>query len=140
MKLSSKGKYALHAMVFLAQKRDDGPQTLGTIAENGMPPQYLEQLLGKLRRGGLVSTVRGAQGGYAIARAPNEISVANILEVIEGPLHLSACAKDADRCPMNGACSTQSAFDYLTRNINHLMHSITLDDILTQSLPKEFTV
>lgn len=137
MKLSNRSRYALHAMVFLAQQDQRGPQTLHTIADEGMPAQYLEQLLGQLRRGGLVTTVRGAQGGYAIAKTPKEITVADVLHITEGPLSLSACAKDADTCPMDGQCSTQSAFHYLTHKIYHLMHSITLDDIIRDGMPKE---
>lgn len=90
MKLSTRGRYALSAMVFLASQSDMGPQTLATIARDTMPAQYLEQLLGQLRRNGLVTTVRGAQGGYAIARPPEEITVANILEATEGPVQMSA--------------------------------------------------
>ena len=63
LKLSTRGQYALHAMIFLAKHRMDGPQPLKTIAEDGLPEQYLEQLLGTLRRAGLVTTVRGAAGG-----------------------------------------------------------------------------
>ena len=63
MKLSTRGQYALHAMVFLAQKAQEGPQTLRTIAEDGLPEQYLEQLLGQLRRGGLVKIALSEQDG-----------------------------------------------------------------------------
>ncbi len=139
MKLSNRGRYALHAMVYLAQQRQQGPQTLHTIAEGGMPAQYLEQLLGLLRRGGLVTSVRGAQGGYSIAKDPSDITVADILRVTEGPITLSACAKEQDACPMDGQCSTQTAFHYLTNQMNQLMRSITLHDIIHQSMPKEYT-
>ncbi len=137
MKLSNRGRYALHAMVFLARQNHKGPQTLHTIADERMPAQYLEQLLGQLRRGGLVTSVRGAQGGYTIARPPKEITVADVLHVIEGPFSFSACANEANTCPMDGRCSTQSAFDYLTHQMNNLMHSITLEDIIKQSMPEE---
>ncbi|WP_333865203.1 RrF2 family transcriptional regulator, partial [Chitinophaga sp.] len=61
-------------MIFLARKAGEGPQSLKTIAEDGLPEQYLEQLLGALRRSGLVTTVRGAAGGYRIARPASEIT------------------------------------------------------------------
>ena len=64
MKLSTRGKYGLYAMVYLAQHAGDGCQPLKSVAEIGVQEDYLEQLLGGLRRAGLVTTVRGAQGGY----------------------------------------------------------------------------
>ena len=74
MKLSTKGKYGLYAMFYLAQHEGSGPQPLKAVAEIGVPEDYLEQLLGNLRRAGLVTTVRGAQGGYHLAYAPGEIT------------------------------------------------------------------
>ena len=130
MKLSTRGQYALHAMVFLARKAAEGPQTLRTIADDGLPEQYLEQLLGALRRHGLVVTVRGAQGGYSIARPPDQITVANILESTEGPVNLSQCAGDEAICPKSSACATRDVWRYLTDNINTLMQGITLEDVL----------
>ena len=130
MRLSNRGKYALHAMVFLAAQHDQGPQTLATIAQNGMPAQFLEQLLGKLRRSGLVKTVRGAQGGYAIARSPNQITLAEILEASEDPIDLSPCTCDMADCPLSGKCATQHALDRITASVNNMMYNLTLDDIL----------
>ena len=70
MRLSTKGKYGLYAMFYLAQHTGDGPQPLKAIKGIGVPENYLEQLLGNLRRAGLVTTVRGAQGGYSLAAKP----------------------------------------------------------------------
>lgn len=130
MKLSTKGQYALHAMIFLARRAKEGPQTLKTIAEDGLPEQYLEQLLGQLRRDGLVSTVRGAQGGYSLARPAGQITVAQIIESTEGPINLSQCAGDDPCCPRADACATRDVWRYLTDNIQTLMQGITLQDVL----------
>lgn len=130
MKLSTRGQYALHAMLFLAAKAEEGPQTLKTIAEDGLPEQYLEQLLGQLRRDGLVSSVRGASGGYMIAKAPGDITVGDILRSTEGPVNLSECASDHACCPKSTACATRDVWRYLTDNINDLMQGITLEDAL----------
>ena len=86
MKLSTRGKYGLYAMVYLAQKAEEGPQPLRAIAQLGLPDHYLEQLLGSLRKAGLVTTVRGAQGGYQLAKPPDQISVGHIIDAMEGPL------------------------------------------------------
>ena len=98
MKLSTRGKYGLYAMAYLAQKADEGPQPLRAIAQLNLPEQYLEQLLGSLRKAGLVTTVRGAQGGYQLALPPEQITVGHIIDAMEGPLSLSECATDADNC------------------------------------------
>ena len=130
MKLSTRGQYALHAMVFLARHHMDGPQSLNTIAEDGLPKQYLEQLLGSLRRAGLVTTVRGAAGGYSLSGDPSSITVAHIIEATEGPVSLADCAQDEDRCGKGSDCQTRRTWRYLTESINDLMQGITLSDIL----------
>ena len=117
-------------MIFLAKKAEEGPQALKTIAEDGLPEQYLEQLLGQLRRGGLVKSVRGAAGGYLIAHDPRDITVADILYATEGPVNLSECATDQALCPKSAACATRDVWRYLTDNINHLLQGVTLRDVL----------
>ena len=130
MKLSTRGQYALHAMIFLAKHRMDGPQPLKTIAEDGLPEQYLEQLLGTLRRAGLVTTVRGAAGGYSLSGDPSRITVAHIIEATEGPVSLADCAEDEGHCGKGSDCQTRRTWRYLTESINSLMQGITLSDIL----------
>ncbi len=130
MKLSTRGQYALHAMIFLAKHRMDGPQSLKTIAEDGLPEQYLEQLLGALRRAGLVTTVRGANGGYNLSGDPRLITVAHIIEATEGPISLADCAEDEGHCGKGSDCRTRRTWRYLTESINGLMQGITLSDIL----------
>lgn len=81
MKLSTRGKYGLYAMYYLAAHAGEGPLPLQSISTmGGVPKQYLEQLLGNLRRAGLVSTVRGAQGGYQIAAAPENVTLRDIID------------------------------------------------------------
>ena len=125
MKLSTKGKYGLYAMFYLAQHAGDGPQPLKEISAIGVSENYLEQLLGSLRRGGLVTTVRGAQGGYMLAKAPEEITVGDIMDATEGPLNLSECLAD-------GSCCAKRVWEYLSQSINNLLQSITLRDMLEQ--------
>ena len=121
-------------MVYLAQKAQEGPQPLRAIAQsNLLPDQYLEQLLGCLRKAGLVNTVRGAQGGYQLAKPPAEITVGHIIDAMEGPLNLSECAVESEpfKCPHSQACPAKPVWEYLTNSINALLHSITLEDVLT---------
>lgn len=133
MKLSTKGKYGLYAMFYLAQQAGSGPQPLKAMAEIGISSEdYLEQLLGSLRRAGLVATVRGAQGGYQLARAPEEITVGDIIDATEGPINISECVSDEGCCNRSGQCRTRQVWDYLSRSINGLLQSITLRDMLEQ--------
>ncbi|MBE5783208.1 MAG: Rrf2 family transcriptional regulator [Clostridiales bacterium] len=135
MKLSTKGKYGLYAMVYLAQHDGEGPQSLRAIAELGLPEQYLEQLLGNLRRAGLVKTVRGAQGGYHLSRSPEEITMRDIIEAMEGPLSLSECVGEPEHaCPRGGNCAAKGVWAYLTDQINGLLDGITLTDMINQNI------
>jgi Rrf2 family protein len=132
MKLSTRGKYGLYAMYYLARHRDDGPQSLQNIASVGIPKQYLEQLLGNLRRAGLVGSVRGAQGGYRIARPPGEITVLDVIDAMEGPLELSDCMADEGVCDRSLECPVRRVWHRLTDSINRELAGITLDDMFNQ--------
>ena len=132
MKLSTKGKYGLYAMFYLAQHEGSGPQPLKAVAEIGVPEDYLEQLLGNLRRAGLVTTVRGAQGGYQLAKAPQDITVGDIIDATEGPLSISECISDEGCCHRSGECRTRRVWEYLSNSINGLLQSISLRDMLEQ--------
>ena len=132
MKLSTKGKYGLYAMFYLAQHEGCGPQPLKAVAEIGVPEDYLEQLLGNLRRAGLVNTVRGAQGGYRLAKEPQEITVGDIIDATEGPLSISDCLNDERCCQRSGQCRTRRVWEYLSTSINDVLQSITLRDMLEQ--------
>ncbi len=134
MKLSTRGKYGLYAMFYLATKAGNGPQPLKSIAETGVPEQYLEQLLGSLRRAGLVTTVRGVQGGYHLARDPAEITVGDIIDATEGPVSLSECLHDSETCQKSCGCPTRMVWSRLTDQINGLLQSITLKDMLSKEL------
>ena len=132
MKLSTKGKYGLYAMFYLAQHEGSGPQPLKAVAEIGVPEDYLEQLLGNLRRAGLVTTVRGAQGGYQLAKAPEHITVGDIIDATEGPLSISERISDEGCCHRSGECRTRRVWEYLSNSINGLLQSISLRDMLEQ--------
>lgn len=131
MKLSAKSHYAMYAMLHLAQHHNKGPQPLSRIISAGQPREYTEQLLGALRRSGLIGSVRGSKGGYLLAKNPEEITVAHIIESVEGPLTLSSCVIDADACENSGVCSLKGTWEYLTRGIEAVMNTITLKDMLS---------
>ncbi|MDD4080001.1 MAG: Rrf2 family transcriptional regulator [Eubacteriales bacterium] len=130
MKLTAKSHYAMHAMLHLAQHQNKGPQPLRRIIKAGQPREYTEQLLGALRRSGLIVSVRGNKGGYLLAKNPGEITVAQIIESVEGPLTLSHCVLDADTCENSRVCALKGTWEYLTRGIEEVMNTVTLKDML----------
>ena len=133
MKLSTRAKYGLYAMFYLAQHQGEGPQSLPSIATTGVPKQYLEQLLGNLRRAGLVSTVRGAQGGYQLAKKPEEVSILDVIDATEGPLELSeCCATDESPCGRVCQCPVRRVWQRLTDSINAEMGKVLLSDMLEE--------
>ena len=138
MKLSTKGKYGLYAMYYLAQHTGDGPQPLKAVSAIGVSEDYLEQLLGNLRRAGLVTSVRGAQGGYRLSRPAREITARHIIEAMEGPLNLSECVGEQENvCPRGSHCAARGLWAYLTDEINGLLSSITLTDMVNQNIKGE---
>ena len=96
---STKGKYALYAMIFLSQQEEGAAQSLKAFAPLGLPEAYLEQLLGALRKEGLVKSVRGAQGGSLLSRPPEKITARDVIEAAEGPISFSDCVTASQ-----GAC------------------------------------
>ncbi|MDL2317526.1 Rrf2 family transcriptional regulator [Eubacteriales bacterium OttesenSCG-928-A19] len=131
MRLSTRCRYGIHAMYDLAQNVGAGPQTIRSIAERQLvPEQYLEQIIGVLRREGLVKSLRGAQGGYMLARAPDEISIGELIRLLEGPVKMADCTGDADACIRSGQCPSRLVWERLTNTINGVIDSITLQDML----------
>lgn len=130
MKLSAKGRYAVRAMLFLAEKEQAGPQPLGVITGAGLPRDYVEQLLGTLRRRGLILAARGPQGGYFLARPASDISLGEVIEAVEGPLLLCECAMDEHQCRKSGECAIRDSWVGLTNGIDDLMRNYTLRDML----------
>lgn len=137
MKLSTRGKYGLYAMYYLALHQGEGPQTLQSIATMGVPSQYLEQLLGNLRRAGLVSTVRGAQGGYQMAKTPEAITLLDIVDAMEGPVAMSECTLPDHVCEKAGTCPVRWVWQHVTDSINNELRSIRLSDMLVKPLKGE---
>ena len=135
MKLSTRGKYGLYAMIFLAQHEGEGPQSLKAFSALGTPEAYLEQLLGTLRRADLVKTVRGAQGGYQLSREPSQITARNIIEAMEGPLNFSDCVSEPEHaCNRSAHCPAKGVWAYLTGQVNGLLDGITLQDMVDNNL------
>ena len=99
MKLSTRTRYAVRAMIELAQHDAPGPLQLKIIAQRQeISVKYLEQLMAVLKAAGLVNSIRGSRGGYELARASNQITLSDILHCVEGPVATVDCVEDTNRC------------------------------------------
>lgn len=131
MKLSTKGRYGVAAMYDLAMHYGQGPISLKSVAQRqGISEHYLEQLMGSLRKAGYVQSVRGAQGGYTLTREPNQITVGDIIRVMEGPtapvdcLITGGCERDRA-----GICVTRGVWAKVRDSIDQVLDSISLADL-----------
>ena len=120
MILSTKGRYGLKMMFELAKKHGSGTMSLKDIAKKqDLSETYLEQLISHLRKAGLVNSIRGAQGGYELSRAPSEISVGEIIRTLEGPLAPSDCVLDGEpECTRADCCVTRPIWEKIMESIN----------------------
>lgn len=131
MKLSTKGRYGLKAMFELSLTQNSGPVPLKYIAKKqNISDQYLEQIFSSLKKSGLVKSVRGAQGGYLLAKEPQDITVGDILVVLEGPVSLSDCVLDEDICENSNVCVTKIVWEKIKKGIEDVIESITLQDMI----------
>jgi Rrf2 family iron-sulfur cluster assembly transcriptional regulator len=134
MRLTTKGQYAVRAMVKLASYREGGPVSLKDISrEEGISLAYLEQLFLKLRKGDIVRSVRGPGGGYVLARAAADISVGDVISVVEEPLNPVACLDDdVETCTRADNCITQNIWKGLGDKIKGFLNSISVEDLLLE--------
>jgi len=131
MKLSTRGRYGIHAMYDLAENYGAQPRPIKLIAEKqGVPEAYLEQLIGVLRREGLVTSVRGTQGGYMLSRPPREITVGAVLRALEGGLSIIECLDEEDACGKSCDCPSRLVWKKLRDGVHEIVDGITLEDML----------
>ena len=132
MKISTKGRYALRMMVDLAQNKTKGFIPLKEISERqGISKKYLELIVSSLHNSNLLNAGRGFQGGYQLAKAPEQITVGEILRMPEGRLAPVACLEnDPQGCARRNECPTLYIWQELDRRIEDYLDSVTLQDIL----------
>ena len=130
MRLTTKGRYAVTAMLDLALHGATGPVTLADIAaRQGISQSYLEQLFGKLKRARLVLSLRGPGGGYALARTPRSISVSDIISTVGEGIDATRCGGTGD-CQEGLVCITHDLWMDLSRRIDGFLSEITLGSLL----------
>ena len=137
MKLSTKGRYAVMAMADLASNTNGKPVSLADVAgRQEISLSYLEQLFGKLRRNGLVKSVRGPGGGYLLARPATELRVSDIIMAVDEPITATRCTPGSPHgCHSNkGRCLTHDLWQALTYQIHLYLSSVTLGDVCARKV------
>lgn len=132
MWISTKAQYGMRALVEIAVG-GDRPTSLKTVADRQeLSHQYLEQIFAVLRRGGLVESVRGARGGYRLARRPDRITALDVVELLEGSVAPVACIDDDDTCGRVGACSTEPLWREVDRAVRRVLGGTTVADLMAE--------
>ena len=140
MRLTTKGRFAVTAMVDLALRQNRGPVTLAAISERQhISLSYLEQLFGKLRRASLVSSVRGPGGGYNLAQLPASISVADIVSAVDEAIDATQCG-GKENCHDDKRCMTHDLWATLNEKMQEYLSSVTLADLVAHQAGKPVSV
>lgn len=136
MKVSTKGRYALRTMLDLALYDEGRLIPLREISKRqGITIKYLEQVMNLLSKAGYVRSVRGAGGGYRLAKQPSEYTIGDILRVAEGSLAPVSCLEDViNQCPRNMGCMTLKFWEGLAEAIDNYVDGITLEDLMKLSI------
>ena len=136
MKISTKGRYGLRALIDLAQYSEIEPVSISSIAtRQGISERYLEQLMTLLKKAGLIKSIRGAAGGYVLAKDLEEISVGDVLRALEGSLEPVECAafSGGDSCEAAGGCVTKYVWQRINESINKTVDEISLKQLVEES-------
>ncbi|AHN24709.1 Fe-S cluster assembly transcriptional regulator IscR [Gilliamella apicola] len=133
MKLTSKGRYAVTAMLDVALHSDSGPVSLADISERQeISLSYLEQLFARLRKNGLVTSVRGPGGGYVLSRAMDQIAISSIVKAVDETVHATKC-HGQDGCQGGVRCLTHTLWNDLSERIEDFLTSITLSELVNNN-------
>ena len=134
MKLSTRSRYGMRAMLELALFYGKGPLQIKIIAERqGISNKYLEQLMAMLKATDLVGSVRGPRGGYVLSKAPNQIRLREVFVALEGPLTTSECLEHPDYCPRCTDCVTRQVWAQVHEAVMGVLDSMTLQDLVDRA-------
>jgi len=140
VKFSAKGEYGIRAILDIALRGEQGPVQVKEIARRQcIPERFLEQVMASLKKSGLVKSIRGARGGYLLTKAPEQISLADIIQALEGPLSLMKCTSDEtpQHCDQFSLCVIRDIWKDVQSSILEALDSITVADICKRMRQKE---
>ncbi len=141
MKLSTKGKYGVRAVFEIARREGEGPITIKEISERqGISLSYLEQILHRLGKAGLIESVRGPGGGYVLGRNPSELTIGDVVRALEGPIALSHCLEPGEKgeCFQADDCVARMVWAKVGEKIEAALDSISFDHLMRHGNKKEF--
>jgi Rrf2 family protein len=148
LNISTRGRYGVRALIEIALNEEREPVRINSIARHQkLPVSYLEQILNKLRRSGIIKSVRGSKGGYLLGRPREEINIRQVIEVLDGPFAVADCSKAG--CPPETCIGTENCvasilWKNLEDNLDRFLESVTLEDLLRDakrlSVPKKTEV
>lgn len=134
MKLSTRTRYAVRAIIELAQHDSNRPLQLKIIAQRqDISVKYLEQLMAILRSSGFVRSIRGSKGGYLLARAPNQIKLNEVLHRLEGTVATVECVENEDYCSRSADCASRYLWVQVEQAIEKVLEAITLQDLVDKA-------
>lgn len=131
MRLSTRGRYGARAMLDLALNCGEGPILLRDIARRQeVSEKYLEHSISALRKAGLVRSIRGARGGYVLAKSPSQIRLSEIMQILEGSMAPVECVDDPQVCQRAQLCVTRDIWAKIKEAVDNILESITLEDMV----------
>ncbi|HDH98916.1 MAG: RrF2 family transcriptional regulator [Deltaproteobacteria bacterium] len=133
MKLSTRSRYGSRMMLDLAQHYDEGPVQIGDVSKReDISVKYLEQLIIPLKKANFVKSVRGPKGGHMLAKPPEEITVGEIVRILEGGINLSNCIENPEVCDRTRDCLTRGVWEEATKAMYDKLNSVTLSKIINE--------
>jgi Rrf2 family protein len=137
MRLSTKGRYGVRALVDIALNCNGGPVLLKDIAKRqDISAQYLEHLVAPLIRAGILRSIRGAKGGIALAKPPEEIKLSRVIEILEGSVAPVECVDNAALCARSDECVTRDVWVEIKAAVMGVLESLTLKDLMDRQRAK----
>jgi Rrf2 family cysteine metabolism transcriptional repressor len=138
MKLSTKGRYAVRAMLDLALHYGEGPILLKDVARREhISERYLEQIILSLKAAGLVNSTRGARGGFTLTKPPSQIRLIEVMQVSEGSMAPVECVSDPEVCSRSSLCVTRDIWSEMKEAISGILESTTLQDLVERQRERE---
>lgn len=134
MKLSTRTRYGLRAVLEVAINYNKGPIQAKIVSQRQqISIKYLEQLMATLKSGGLIRGIRGSKGGYVLAKAPSQIKLSDIFNVLEGPVKTVECVENENYCAKTAECVTRQVWAEVEEAMNQVLQSITLQDLVDRT-------
>ncbi len=141
MKLSTRGRYGVRLMVDLAVHESESPILLKDIAaRQEISEKYLWQLISPLQKAGLIDSIRGARGGYKLAKSPKDITLKDVIVILEGSMCIVACVDNAEMCNRSGVCVTRDVWEEISKKVMGVLEAVSLLDMVKKYKTKNKTI